>query len=208
LKLVVSATAPLDERLAQEIEARLGVPLLEIYGSTETGQIASRRPAHAASWHLWNEVRLEQRAERIWAVGGHIEAPTPLGDQLDLIDAHNFQLGARLQDVVNIAGKRNSIAYLNHQLLAIPGVSDGAFFLPEQDDSDGSRVVRLSAAVVAPGLDAATVLQYLRERIDPVFLPRPLLMLTVLPRTSTGKLPLHALRALLAQPDGTSSSFG
>jgi acyl-coenzyme A synthetase/AMP-(fatty) acid ligase len=208
LMQVVSATAPLDVKLAQEVEACLGVPLLEIYGSTETGQIASRRPAHAAAWHLWNDVRLEQRDERTWATGGHIETRTPLGDQIELIDAHHFQLGARLQDVVNIAGKRNSIAYLNHQLLAIPGVSDGAFFLPEADDGHGSRVVRLSAAVVAPGLDAATVLQYLRERVDAVFLPRPLLMLTALPRTSTGKLPLHALRALLAQPDGTTSSFG
>ena len=208
LALVLSATAPLDQQLARDVESRLGVPLLEIYGSTETGQIASRRPAQEVAWQLWDEVRLEQRGDSTWAVGGHVEVPTALGDHIELIDAQHFQLGARLQDVVNIAGKRNSIAYLNHQLLAIPGVRDGAFFLPEQDEARDSRVVRLSAAVVAPGLDAATIFNYLRERVDPVFLPRQLLMLKALPRTSSGKLPLQVLRALLTHPDSGASSFG
>ncbi|MEX4005603.1 hypothetical protein AB4Y38_43420, partial [Paraburkholderia sp. EG285A] len=39
-ELVLSATAPLSEKLALEAEARLKAPLVEIYGSTETGQIA------------------------------------------------------------------------------------------------------------------------------------------------------------------------
>ena len=41
--LVVSATAPLERSLAQRIERRFSSPLLEIYGSTESGQIATRR---------------------------------------------------------------------------------------------------------------------------------------------------------------------
>ncbi len=44
-----------------------------------------------------------------------------------------------------------------------------------------------------PGLTEA-----LRERIDPVFLPRPLLFVARLPRNSTGKLPQEALLALAA----------
>jgi acyl-coenzyme A synthetase/AMP-(fatty) acid ligase len=57
-------------------------------------------------------------------------------------------------------------------------------------------------------MDAATLLNHLRERIDPVFLPRPLLMLASLPRTSTGKLPLQALRALVTHPESGASCFG
>ena len=96
-----------------------------------------------------------------------------LGDHIEILDAEHFELGARLQDVVNIAGKRNSIAYLNHQLLTIPGVQDGAFFLPQEARDSATKVARLCAVVVAPGLDSATILRHLRERIDPVFLPRP-----------------------------------
>jgi acyl-coenzyme A synthetase/AMP-(fatty) acid ligase len=53
--------------------------------------------------------------------------------------------------------------------------------------------------VVAPTLDAAQITHALRERIDPAFLPRPLLLVDALPRNETGKLPQHALHALAAQ---------
>ena len=55
------------------------------------------------------------------------DEPVALGDHIQLVDEQHFELGARLQDVVNIAGKRNSIAYLNHQLLSIPGVEMARF---------------------------------------------------------------------------------
>src|SRR5674476_221107 len=51
IALVVCATAPLSTELAQDIEARCHAPLLEIYGSTETGQIASRRSAPVSYTH-------------------------------------------------------------------------------------------------------------------------------------------------------------
>ena len=196
---VLSATAPITQGFSLEVERRFGAPLLEIYGSTETGQIANRRPARSPEWRLWSGVRLIRRNDRIWAEGGHIEVPTPLGDNVEIVAPDLFLLGSRLQDVVNIAGKRNSIDYLNHQLLAIPGVRDGAFFLPEEASRSGTEVVRLSAVVVAPNLNVAALRRELRARIDPVFLPRPLLLVKSLPRTGTGKLPLQMLRSMLAE---------
>jgi len=59
-------------------------------------------------------------------------------------------------------------------------------------------VRRLIALVVAPELTAPALMQALRERIDPVFLPRPLLFVDTLPRNAAGKLPHHATQALLA----------
>ena len=197
--VVISATAPLDEALAQHVEQRFAAPLLEIYGSTESGQIASRRPTHGRTWHLFTGVTLTRKAELVWASGGHIETTVPLGDHIELVDGEHFELGDRLQDVVNIAGKRNSIAYLNHQLLAIPGVQDGTFFLPRESRDSTTGVARLCALVVAPGLDSAAVTRHLRERIDPVFLPRPLKLVPALPRNSTGKLSVQILRSLLEQ---------
>jgi acyl-coenzyme A synthetase/AMP-(fatty) acid ligase len=63
----------------------------------------------------------------------------------------------------------------------------------------------VAACVVAPSLDAARLLTALRERIDAVFLPRPLLFVRRLPRNSTGKLPLSSLRSLAAQAKPTSA---
>jgi acyl-coenzyme A synthetase/AMP-(fatty) acid ligase len=166
--------------------------LLEIYGSTETGQIALRRSAQSNAWKLWPDVRLEATTAATFACGGHVEERTLLCDVIEILPDHEFLLHGRTADLVNVAGKRSSFAYLNAQLAAIPGVLDGAFFLREA--SGDTDVARLGAVVVAPGLSAAALTASLRERIDAVFLPRPLLMVERLPRNATGKLPQQALQ--------------
>ena len=49
------------------------------------------------------------------------------------------------------------------------------------------------------------VLQALRARMDPVFLPRPLHLVSSLPRNATGKLPRDALLQLAAQLERDSA---
>ena len=201
--LIVSATAPLPQELARETEHRFQAPLLEIYGSTESGQLATRRTARDEEWQLWPGVCLTLEEGRAWARGGHLEQPTPMSDELEPVDAERFLLGGRLADLVNIAGKRSSLSYLTHQLNSIAGVEDGVFFFPEEPHPSQAGVARVAAAVVAPGLDAARLIEALRQRIDPVFLPRPLLFVERLPRNSTGKLPREALRSLIAASAAT-----
>lgn len=195
LELVLSATAPMPPQLALAVEERLKAPLLEIYGSTETGQIASRRTTESPHWRLFPGVSLLARDGGTWASGGHVEPAVTLADEVELLDEERFLLHGRTADLVNIAGKRSSLGYLNHQLNALPGVVDGAFFMPD-DEAGRDTVTRLVAFVVAPGMERAQLLAALRERIDAVFLPRPIVMIDALPRNSTGKLPREALQAL------------
>jgi acyl-coenzyme A synthetase/AMP-(fatty) acid ligase len=145
----------------------------------------------------------------VWAEGGHIETPTRLNDVIELIDASpgHFLLHGRHADLVNIAGKRTSLAYLNYQLNAIPGVQDGVFVLPADDAGALESVRRLVALVVAPTLTPAALMHALRERIDPIFLPRPLLFVDALPRNATGKLPTQLAQALLVSLQ-TKSAHG
>jgi acyl-coenzyme A synthetase/AMP-(fatty) acid ligase len=196
--LLICATAPLDAELARAAEQRFDCALLEIYGSTETGQIARRRTARSAVFSLWPGVHLEARDGQTVAQGGHVEQPTALCDILEITGEDTFLLHGRTADLVNVAGKRSSLGFLNHQLNAIDGVLDGAFFVREPHATGGSGVARLAAVVVAPTLDAEALTAALRRRVDPVFMPRPLLFVARLPRNATGKLPLEALRALAA----------
>jgi acyl-coenzyme A synthetase/AMP-(fatty) acid ligase len=197
-ELVLSATAPLSQNLAREVEQHYQTRLLEIYGSTETGQIASRRTAETVEWQLFDDVRLIAEGEDTWAEGGHIEQRTAMCDVLEITGADRFLLHGRLSDLVNIAGKRSSLSYLNHQLNAIPGVVDGAFFVRETEAGSSTGVTRVAAVVVAPELSATELAEQLRRRIDAVFMPRPLLFVDSLPRNDTGKLPHDSLRALAA----------
>jgi acyl-coenzyme A synthetase/AMP-(fatty) acid ligase len=84
---------------------------------------------------------------------------------------------------------------LNQQLNAIAGVDDGVFFMP--DEREGG-VTRLMAFVVAPGLSHNAIAAALRDRVDAVFLPRPLYLVNSLPRNAVGKLPRETLLQLAA----------
>lgn len=205
LDLCLSATAPLGTELAARVEARSGAPVHEIYGSTESGQLATRRTTDGAIWQLLPGVRLVQDADTTSACDGHVEGVVPLSDIIELQDGGRFLLHGRHADLVNIAGKRSSLAYLNHQLCAIEGVQEGAFFLPDEADQSADGITRLTAFVVAPGVPPRTLQAALRQRIDRVFLPRPLVFVDALPRNSTGKLMRSTLQELYRQHVGPGS---
>jgi acyl-coenzyme A synthetase/AMP-(fatty) acid ligase len=194
IETIVSATAPLSVNLAREAESRTGATLLEIYGCTESGQVATRRTSRSPEWEPLDGIRVWNEGAQAMVAGAHVEEPTPLMDVIEPLPDGRFVLHGRTADMVNIAGKRNSLGFLDHQLTAIPGVEDGAFFLPDEEMPDG--VTRLMAFVVAPRLTAAQVTEALRERVDPAFLPRPVVRVERLPRQLTGKLTRESLQEL------------
>lgn len=199
IDLTVCATAPLAPQLAARAEAALGAPLMEIYGCTEAGQIASRRTTDGIEWQTYDGLRIVGDGAESVVQGGHVPEPTLLADVLEVIAADRFRLLGRSNDLINIAGKRSSLGHLNHHLNTVAGVQDGAFWLPPEDPG-GAGVVRLIAFVVAPGLSAQAlherVLSTLRERVDPAFLPRRVVPVAALPReATTGKLPAATFAA-------------
>jgi len=194
-EFLLCATSPLSPQLAAQAEARFGTPLYEIYGCTESGGIASRRTTATSEWRAMTGVTLRTDDKGTWVKGGHVALEVPLPDVIALCGAGRFLLHGRTADLVNIAGKRTSLAHLNYHLNSIEGVRDGVFVVPEQQ---GEAVTRLAAYVVAPGLSSEALLSALRERIDSAFLPRPLHFVDALPRNETGKLPRQSLNQIAA----------
>ncbi len=197
IELVVCATAPLSPQLAAQAEAAFGAPLIEIYGCTEAGQVATRRTTAGPEWHTFDGLVLSGDHDRALVSGGHVPEPTPLADVLEVLGPDTFRLLGRSNDLVNIAGKRSSLGHLNFHLNAIEGVVDGAFWMPPEG-GDGSSVARLVAFVVAPGLRREQLLAGLRQRVDPAFLPRRIVQVDALPREATGKLTAARLGELAA----------
>jgi len=197
----ISSTMPLARALACDAERLLGAPLVEIYGCTETGAVATRRTAVEEIWRPLAGVRVRP-GRAAWCEGGHVERPVRLADRLRSAPGGGFLLEGRAGDMVKIAGKRASLAALNRMLMAVPGVRDGVFYGPT---ADATGLARLGAIVVAPGLDDDTLFARLAERIDAAFLPRPLYRADALPREASGKLPLERLRDLVARLRASAS---
>ncbi|MBS0454535.1 MAG: acyl-CoA synthetase [Proteobacteria bacterium] len=191
---ILSATAPLSPQLAAQAEEALGGPMIEIYGSTETGQAATRRTTQSDVWETLGDIRVHvehgDAGERFIFAGDFVPEPTPMADILELIDERQFRLLGRANDLIHVAGRRSSLGYLNYHLNSIAGVQDGAFWLPDEV-ADG--VVRPVAFVVAPELSGEAIIAQLRQRLEAVFVPRRVVHVKALPREATGKLVVRTL---------------
>ncbi len=197
---IISATAPLPREMAEEAEQRFGTRLVEIFGFSEAGTIATRRTVEGPRWRTCDGLVVKAAGERCLVNAPHFPEPVPMTDQVEVIAPDTFVLHGRLSDNLKIAGKRTSLSGLNTVLNGIEGVEDATFYLA--DEADGSKVDRLVAFVVAPGRQRAEIEGALRGLIDPTFMPRRLFLVPALPRAETGKLTRGAMAALLAQMTG------
>ncbi|MEI7606282.1 MAG: AMP-binding protein [Rhodospirillaceae bacterium] len=143
--LVLSAGAPLPAQAAREATAVLGVPVTEIFGSSETGVIAHRigdggehpwRMFPGVSVSIGDEGRLLIRspflAEDKWFETGDLAETTPNG----------FRLCGRGDRVAKIEGKRVSLPEVERQLMDLPWVAETAVaVLPGEQATLGAVVV-------------------------------------------------------------------
>ena len=205
---IVSATAPLSAKLAAAAEERIGAPVWEIYGFTEAGSVAGRRTTETRDWRLRADFRAcdggggdgggDDGGGRQYVEWSAFDRRIPFPDVVELLDSNMVRLHGRAQDIVNIAGKRASLAGLSALLQEIDGVEDGAVWLPAEDEGVG-KVARLAAFVVAPGGSAEAIRREFRKRTDPAFAPRQVVLVDSLGRNATGKLTQEALQRLAAR---------
>ena len=191
---IISATAPLEADLAVRAEALWNTPVLEIFGATEVGSIASRRTARDQGWTLYDGVSLRSR-DGLTEVEAQGAPVTLLSDVVDILPDGGFRLVSRSSDIIKRGGRRASLAGLTSILAGLDGVRDAVFLMPDPSPRR-SGTERPLAFAVSPGRDAAALLQELRGLIEPAFLPRKIQLLDRLPRNEIGKLPRDALLAL------------
>jgi acyl-coenzyme A synthetase/AMP-(fatty) acid ligase len=198
LHRIITATMPLARELAQAVERDWGARLDEIFGCTEGGILATRRPAETPVWMPAAGLEFSVDADGGARVqGGHLPRSLVLSDRIRMVESPagvpsgTFELVGRDEDVIKIAGKRASLSGLADQALAIAGVRDAVFFVP------GSGSVRVAAILVAPGRSLADLRAELARRIDAAFLPRPLVLAETLGRDPNGKLLASTLEKML-----------
>lgn len=204
------ATAPLDANTAAEIESHLSTRMFEIYGCSEIGSLACRKPREQTQWNFFDIFELQLKEGQLEVSTPLLPTPVTLADRFgpgqkdgeehgneneDLNSHRSLMLLGRATDLVKVAGKRESLARLNNELLALPGVTDGVMYQPEALGIDGGE--RLGAFAVGDQLDVAAIRTALANRLDPAFVPRPIRIVNELPRDATSKLKMSALKELI-----------
>lgn len=198
---VISATAPLAKGQAVEVESRLQAPVEEIYGCTEAGSMATRRTSNENNWTLLDGMSLmASKTSTDGAMliqGSQLADMVEVEDHLELVDQHRFRLLGRSVDMIDVGGKRASLADLSLKLLAVEGVDDGVIFMADDVDGREDKRPRRPVALVVSRLSLHAIRVALAQRVDPVFLPRPIKKVAALPRNDTGKLSSSLLQELL-----------
>jgi acyl-CoA synthetase (AMP-forming)/AMP-acid ligase II len=228
LRLALSSGSPLSDQLAGAAAARLGCPVLPVYGSTETGVIAAgqagAKRGAAVTFVPGVSWRLEPPSPELGAPpgSGHLFVRTPTmftgylgpqtpafgpdgfydtGDLVRVHDSGNLSVVARKSSFINVGGRKVNPARLERIIAGVPGVTDIA--VVGTPAGDFGEYIHAVAAAASP-VTASAILDFCRARLSPHEVPHHVHLMDVLPRTSMGKLDrLSLIRTVRDQQTGT-----
>jgi acyl-CoA synthetase (AMP-forming)/AMP-acid ligase II len=203
LRLAFSSAGMLD-RQDNEIfcrHNRLGV--VEIYGSTETGGIATRNrwrgeedftPFPTLAWKI--------AGDRLAVQSPYVSPDLPVdsggfftaGDLVEARGAGQFCLKSRADTVTKVGGKRVDLEEIGTLIKNQPGVRDCAVIaLPDA----GGREHRIGALIEGDTIDIKMIQKGLAHTLEPYALPRRIKQVARIPITKNGKYDWLAIVQLL-----------
>ncbi len=210
LRLAFSSAGALPEADAAYFHEKTGMDIIEIYGSTETGGVATRcRARDGEYWQSLDAVAWKIQEERLHVRSEFISPALPLDNEGFFATAdcvvsegnRRFILRGRADDIVKIGGKRVDMAAVQAKLKKMPGVRDAVVVSLHT----GSGRQNELAALVAADLDAAQLRRDIAAASESYAVPRRIVIVEEIPVTSTGKYNRTEIKRLL-QPGGGKQS--
>ncbi|WP_338562794.1 AMP-binding protein [Erwinia sp. E_sp_B04_7] len=192
-RFIVSAGGELTGSAARQVREWLQQPVDEIYGSTETGVLATRtRTCESELWQPFSRVILSQdQQQRWWARSPLIpeEQGLRLDDKLEF-NAGKFRLCGRYDRIVKIEDKRVSLSEIERRLLALPQVTDAVALSVSRPERSGIGVVLVLDADYGEKALAELKRQWRHELhrwLEPVAMPRYWRIVKAIPHNSQSK---------------------
>ncbi|WP_301099375.1 class I adenylate-forming enzyme family protein [Otariodibacter sp.] len=118
---IVSSGGVLHSHIGNHIRGKLRIPLIEIYGSTETGAIAFRQDDYL--WRAFPESKIGVNDGVLWVESPWISQREQTADAIE-IEENGFHLLGRVDRIVKLGDKRVSLVRIEQDLLSHPWVID------------------------------------------------------------------------------------
>jgi acyl-coenzyme A synthetase/AMP-(fatty) acid ligase len=193
--IVLSAGAPLAEADARVARTVFGLPVREIFGSTETGAIASRlRDRAEPAWHPLPGVAIGAGPDGLAAIRArHVPEAGSIGSDRVSIDGEGIRFIGRADAIVKVEGVRVEPAEVARQLRGIPWVSDATVVALGDPPAELGAAVTLTeegkSLLARMGSFRLSRLarRTLAQSRDPAALPRRWRFVDMLPAGSLGK---------------------
>lgn len=193
LKVAFSSSGPLNRTDAAYFFKKTGLGIHEIYGSTETGGIATRsisentdswQPTDVVSWKLAG-TRLAVRSD---FTSPEMEKDTDgfciTGDEAKPDKNNRFILLGRADGIIKVAGKRVDLQDIQNKILTLPTVRDAVVIaLPAPKGRES-----VIAALIACDLTEIQFKKMISEKLEPYAMPRRIKIVPSITRTAAGKV--------------------
>ncbi|MBU0943118.1 MAG: acyl--CoA ligase [Proteobacteria bacterium] len=206
LRLAFSSAGMLEQGDNEDFCLRNEVPIVEVYGSTETGGLATRNrkegqeyftPLEPVEWKI-REERLYVRSPFLSPdVPGNQEGYFLSGDRVKAQGESSFSLHGRADAITKVGGERVDLDEIRDVLQKQPGVQE-CVVVPLADP--GGRQNRIAALVCGQGLDLGLLKKGLAASLEPLARPRLIKKVSHIPLTKSGKYDRDAIISLLSSP--------
>jgi uncharacterized 2Fe-2S/4Fe-4S cluster protein (DUF4445 family) len=201
LRLAFSSAGPLAEADGAVFSNATGVDLVEIYGSTETGGIATRcrargeqhfTPYGCIQWRVAGDT-LDIRSPFLSA-----ELPVrrsgwfTVADRVKAHGGEGFVVTGRADHIVKVGGNRVDLEKVRQAILGIPGVDDALIMANPVETGRDREVV----ALVVGSASADPIKAALDKVLEPHEKPRRIRLVERIPMAATGKIDRRAIEKM------------
>ena len=203
LRLAVSSAGMLDaaDNAAFSRHNKNGV--VEVYGSTETGGIATRNMAQGEEFFTpFPTIDWKIREHRLAVRSPYISPELPIdeqgffttNDRVEAVGATSFSLKGRSDTVTKVGGKRVDLDEIRLLIKQQEGVTDCvALAMPES----GGREHLIGALIQGDAINLEMIKKTLAEALEPYALPRRMKTVTQIPLNTNGKYDMLGIVRLL-----------
>jgi len=152
LRMAFSSASPLSDPDAEAFTGATGVPIYDVYGSTETGGIASRCPSAGETGYTpFTCIDMQIKSKRLWVRSSFLSPRLPLNpqgyfeaaDRIAYCAKGRFTLIGRSDGVIKVGGKRVDMEDIKAKLLELDGVRDALVFARPIQTGRGNDILAL-----------------------------------------------------------------
>ncbi len=204
LRLAVSSAGRLEPEDGAAFFEQTGIGVTEVYGSTETGGVATRNRANnETSLSPLASVETKIIGERLYVRSPYLSPSLKLdakgffltGDRVGEDNKGSFLLKGRADGIVKVGGKRVDLEGVQTCLKELPGITDALVLSLPAGRGRENEIV----ALVEGTFDAMEIRQALAAKVEPYALPRRIVAVDKIPMSAAGKYDRQTAAELFAE---------
>ncbi|MDA8137383.1 MAG: acyl-CoA synthetase, partial [Desulfobacteraceae bacterium] len=201
LRLAFSSAGMLAEEDGTAFSTQTGVPVVEVYGSTETGGIAERVRARGEfDFKPFPPIDISIEGDRLALRSDYLSPELQLrtdgyfmiADRVRAAAGDRFALLGRLDGIVKVGGQRVDLEAVRQSLKNQPGVRDAAVLSLPVAGGRQNQIV----ALVASDADDFQLEASALQTLAPYARPRSIKVVAQIPMTAAGKIDRKTIAAM------------